>query len=252
MYKLNKSTNLFQTLLCLVLALFMSVPALAYVTVSSSSHSGKVGETIYLSVPNAQVGYIDHTVWACASPYINFINKDDSGAQIQIASSFNGIAIVELVFVEKYLDSNNRTRAITYYKEFKITCSGAGGASLTSISFEEIEVKIGDVVDIMPTVKPANAVVTYASITPDYKTPSVASIFLFNNQLRVRAVSPGVASATVKTSNGKSAKVRVVVPRPTANLGITDGNGKPISDSNLFKATRNMENLFIKTLEHKK
>lgn len=241
-----------RSLVFISIMLLISLPAFSYITVSSSSHSAKTGETIYLSVPNAQIGYVDHTTWACSSPYINFLNKDNIGAQIQITNTFEGTAIVELIFVEKYLDHNNRTRAITYYKEFKITCSSEKNINLTSISFAKIEVKIGDIVTAEPIVKPSNATVNFTSITLDYQVANVASIFLFNNQVKVRAIAPGTASATVKTSNGKTAKIQVMVPRPVINSGITDSSGKTIHDSNLFKATKNMENLFVTTLQYKK
>lgn len=232
--------------------LLTNLSVFAYVTVPSSSYTAKVGEVLYIYVPDATRGYIDHAVWACSSPYINFIKKDDVGAQIQVTKEFTGTAIVELLYVEKYLDNNNQTRAITYYKEFKICCSSEGKVNPTSISFPKTEVKIGDIVEIVPTVKPSNATVTYKSYTT--KGNGVASIWVDwnNNILKARGVAPGTATATIETTNGKTATVTVTVPRPQTGSGIIDNNGNVIYDANLTKAITNMENLFTKTLQNKK
>ena len=147
------------------LMLMVGQTASAYVTLSPEQYTVGVGETKYLSVPSSSRGYIGKAVWTCSNPAISFLQKDNSGAQIKVTRSFSGVAIVELVCVETYTDINGRTQAITYSKEFRISCasSGSGSGSLTSIRFNDVEVEIGTVVEVTPTLRPYNATVVYHS-----------------------------------------------------------------------------------------
>lgn len=245
----------FSKLRFIIIASFMlliSQMAFAYVTLPSTQYTVGVGETKFLSVPSANRGYIDKAVWACSNPNITFIKKDNAGAQIQVVKSFSGTAIVELVCVEKYTDSYNHTQAITYYKEFKISCSSSNIVNPTSISFNKAEVKIGDIIDIKPTVRPSNATVAYKKYTN--KNGNSASIWIDwnSNVIKARGLRPGESSIEVETTNGKTAIVTVFVPRPQSITFITDNKGKNIFDTNLTKSVSAMEKLVNKTLQNKK
>ena len=145
MQQLNSSW--LRNLVGMFLLLLSCQTASAYITLPSSSYTMKVGETKILSAPSASKGYIDYSVWSCSNSAISFVKKDAVGAEITVIRDFTGTATIELVSVEKYVDSYGRTQAITYYKEFKINCSMAGVVNPTSISFPNTEIKVGDVVE---------------------------------------------------------------------------------------------------------
>ena len=96
-----------------IFLLFLSCQtASAYITLPSSSYTMKVGETKFLSAPSASKGYIDHSVWSCSNSAISFVKKDAVGAEITVIRDFTGTATIELVSVEKYVDSYGRTQAL--------------------------------------------------------------------------------------------------------------------------------------------
>lgn len=243
-------SGIIRVTLVMCLLLGVQFPAMAYVTVASSSYTVGVGDTQYLSVPEAQQGYVDKAVWACSSPYVSFVSRDDAGALIQVNSEFSGVAIVELVYVEKYLDYNNRTRSVTYYKEFKIYCTSEGGTEPTRVSFSKKKIEIGDRVELVPTVKPSGANVTFKSCSSE--SHDVAHIYIFNNKVLAYGRNPGTATATVTTTNGLTAKVEVEVARPVIAAGIVNAKGERVFDRNLTEAVETMEKLAIKTLQIKK
>ncbi len=123
-------TYILQISVIIGLMVLFTVPINAYITVPSSSFSLKTGEEKYLAVPDAYDGYIDNTIWGCNSSDIQFKQKDCAGAIIQIARSFNGIAIVEVMATEKYVISGH-TRARSYYKQYMISCVGGNSGSTT-------------------------------------------------------------------------------------------------------------------------
>ena len=130
------------TVTCLFL---ISIDAFAYVTLPSTTHSAKVGETVTLNVPKANYGFISKAVWACSSSSIEFLRKDEISAEIKVKTEFSGYVIVELICVESYVDDKGFTRAITYYKTYKISCtSSGGGVALRSFSFDTIELNVGE------------------------------------------------------------------------------------------------------------
>ncbi len=242
-------------ILILLSALFIfNISTYAYVTLSPTSHVLKVGEQLFLSTPDASYGYIDHAVWACSNANISFVKKDAAGAIIVSNNYFNGTAIVELVCVEKYVDEKGFTRSITYYKEYRITCSGtsSGGSQATSLTFPTQNLKIGDIVVVDPVVKPSGAAVTYYSYSLSDGSADVASIFVNGlNQVKVIARSPGTEKATITTTNGLSATITVNVATPSAPSNIIGPDGKILNDPQIFDLVRKMESLFNKSLEFK-
>ena len=206
MNKTPKRTKL-RIFILVSLMLMISQMTFAYVTLPSTQYSIKIGETKFLSVPSATRGYIDKAIWTCSNPNIKFIKKDNAGAQVKITSSFSGTTIIELVCVEKYNDKNNRTQAITYYKQFKISCISTGTVAPTSISFPKIQVKIGEQKTIKPTVRPSNATVIYKSCT--LISGNSASIWIdsYSNVIKAIGRRPGITTSEIVTTNGKKAIV---------------------------------------------
>lgn len=234
-----------------IFLLFLSCQtASAYITLPSSSYTMKVGETKFLSAPSASKGYIDHSVWSCSNSAISFVKKDAVGAEITVIRGFTGTATIELVSVEKYVDSYGRTQAITYYKEFKINCSTAGVVNPTSISFPNTEIKIGDVVEITPKVTPSNATVTYKSYTPDRSGAAGIWVDFKSNTVKARGLVPGKSTCTIETTNGKTAIVAVTVLKPQIGTGTTDNN-KLFNKVKLKEVIANMNKLVDATIIYK-
>ena len=234
-----------------IFLLFLSCQtASAYITLPSSSYTMKVGETKFLSAPSASKGYIDHSVWSCSNSAISFVKKDAVGAEITVIRDFTGAATIELVSVEKYVDSYGRTQAITYYKEFKINCSTAGVVNPTSISFPNTEIKIGDVVEITPKVTPSNAMVTYKSYTPDRSGAAGIWVDFKSNTVKARGLVPGKSTCTIETTNGKTAIVAVTVLKPQIGTGTTDNN-KLFNKVKLKEVIANMNKLVDATIIYK-
>ena len=234
-----------------IFLLFLSCQtASAYITLPSSSYTMKVGETKFLSAPSASKGYIDHSVWSCSNSAISFVKKDAVGAEITVIRDFTGTATIELVSVEKYVDSYGRTQAITYYKEFKINCSTAGVVNRTSISFPNTEIKIGDVVEITPKVTPSNAMVTYKSYTPDRSGAAGIWVDFKSNTVKARGLVPGKSTCTIETTNGKTAIVAVTVLKPQIGTGTTDNN-KLFNKVKLKEVIANMNKLVDATIIYK-
>ncbi len=102
MQQLNSSW--LRNLVGMFLLLLSCQTASAYITLPSSS-TMKVGETKFLSAPSASKGYIDYSVWSCSNSAISFVKKDAVGAEITVIRDFTGTATIELVSVEKYVDS---------------------------------------------------------------------------------------------------------------------------------------------------
>ena len=234
-----------------IFLLFLSCQtASAYITLPSSSYTMKVGETKFLSAPSASKGYIDHSVWSCSNSAISFVKKDAVGAEITVIRDFTGTATIELVSVEKYIDSYGRTQAITYYKEFKINCSTAGVVNPTSISFPNTEIKVGDVVEITPKVTPSNAMVTYKSYTPDRSGAAGIWVDFKSNTVKARGLVPGKSTCTIETTNGKTAIVAVTVLKPQIGTGTTDNN-KLFNKVKLKEVIANMNKLVDATIIYK-
>ena len=234
-----------------IFLLFLSCQtASAYITLPSSSYTMKVGETKFLSAPSASKGYIDHSVWSCSNSAISFVKKDAVGAEITVIRDFTGTATIELVSVEKYVDSYGRTQAITYYKEFKINCSTAGVVNPTSISFPNTEIKIGDVVELTPKVTPSNAMVTYKSYTPDRSGAAGIWVDFKSNTVKARGLVPGKSTCTIETTNGKTAIVAVTVLKPQIGTGTTDNN-KLFNKVKLKEVIANMNKLVDATIIYK-
>lgn len=229
------------TMACIFL---ISMDAFAYVTLPSTTHSAKVGETVTLNVPNANYGYISKAVWACSSSSIEFLRKDEISAEIKVKTEFSGYAIVELVCVESYVDEKGFTRAITYYKTYKISCtSSGGGVALRSFSFDTIELNVGEEFEAQPKVVPSNASIELKSVNE--RDGESAYFFIRQGKLKVRASIPGRTTAVVTSSNNRTAKIEVIVRFPEFGSLMTTVDGEPFYDTNLMKSIKNMEKLFI-------
>ena len=229
------------TVTCLFL---ISIDAFAYVTLPSTTHSAKVGETVTLNVPKANYGYISKAVWACSSSSIEFLRKDEISAEIKVKTEFSGYVIVELVCVESYVDEKGFTRAITYYKTYKISCtSSGGGVALRSFSFDTIELNVGDEFEAQPKTVPSNASIELKSVNE--RDGESAYFFIRQGKLKVRASIPGRTTAVVTSSNNRTAKIEVIVRFPEFGSLMTTVDGEPFYDTNLMKSIKNMEKLFI-------
>lgn len=88
----------------------------------SQNYKVKVGETLRITVPDVSLGYVDKAIWTCNNPAISFIEKSELSATIKVLTAFDGYAIIELVYVEKYVDYKGFTRANTYYTTYYISC----------------------------------------------------------------------------------------------------------------------------------
>ena len=222
----------------------MSIDASAYVTLPSTTHSAKVGETVTLNVPKANYGFISKAVWACSSSSIEFLRKDEISAEIKVKTEFSGYVIVELVCVESYVDEKGFTRAITYYKTYKISCtSSGGGVALRSFSFDTIELNVGDEFESQPKTVPSNASIELKSVNE--RDGESAYFFIRQGKLKVRASIPGRTTAVVTSSNNRTAKIEVIVRFPEFGSLMTTVDGEPFYDTNLMKSIKNMEKLFI-------
>lgn len=250
--KINNVKARLRMLVVAAIMLMVGQTASAYVTLSPEQYTVGVGETKYLSVPSSSRGYIGKAVWACSNSAISFLQKDNSGAQIKVTRSFSGVAIVELVCVETYTDINGRTQAITYSKEFRISCASSGSGSLTSISFNDVEVEIGTVVEVTPTLRPYNATVVYHRYSKTSGDSAQLWIEWSSSKVMVRGIRPGTSKFEIETANGKTATLEVTVPRPKGVAFVKDGNGDNIYDTNLQNAVSAMENLVNETLQRKK
>lgn len=91
--------------------------------VFSENYVLNVGDVQTLFVPEAPIGFVDKTVWACDEPNVVFLNKDNVSADIKITSYFDKAAIVSLIYVCKYVDDKGWTRKWTGTKYFTIQCN---------------------------------------------------------------------------------------------------------------------------------
>lgn len=194
----------------------------AYITLPSTSYTLEVGVDKYLAVPDASIGYIDHAVWACNNANITFKEKDAAGAIIYIARSFSGQAVIELLATEKYLDGYGHTRALTYYKQYIITCIGGGGGGDVSeiILPENINLNLGETrrYNILSgncyngaftlTWKQANPQ-NYAVYTVNYNTGTI----------EISGTMSGEGILNVKTASGEELDCKITVTAPKVPFG---------------------------------
>lgn len=127
--------------------LVLLAAAAVYHGAYAASYTVGVGETLTLDVPSVSLGYVDKAIWACSCPQISFLSKSTVSATIEVTAPFEGYAVVELVYVERYMDYRGFTRANTYTEDFYVSCSGGQdgpSSEAKSISVEpEIDVEIG-------------------------------------------------------------------------------------------------------------
>lgn len=189
----------------------------AYITVASTSYSLEVGVDKYLSAPNANDGYIDHTVWACSNSAIFFKEKDATGAIIQITRAFTGTAVIELLATEKYLDGYGHTRARTYYKQYLITCIGGGSSAGDSeiILPENISLKLGETKQF--NILSGNCYNGAFSLNWKEWSPKNFATYEVNYKtgvINISGVMAGEGILNVKTAAGEECDCKIVVITP--------------------------------------
>lgn len=190
--------------------------AYAYITVPSTSLTLVVGEDKFLPVPDASRGYIDHAVWACSKSEIQFREKDEAGAIIYISKAFSGTGVVEVVATEKYYDSYGRTRALTYYKQFLITCMGGGGTvDVSKIVLPElINLKVGETKNYKVTSGASNDYGIYWN-TDRNAIYSKAE----DGTIDITGTRAGTGEITVKTTSGDEKVCKIDVSAPDIVIG---------------------------------
>lgn len=109
-------------------------------TMAQSVYVGE-NETVSLSVPNVSPGYVDKAIWACSNSAIAFVDKSTTSATIKAVKSFDEYATVELLYVQKYVDTKGFTRAITYTKNFYVRYKSSGNGS-GSVSTKPTEIVV--------------------------------------------------------------------------------------------------------------
>lgn len=129
---------IYKTLTVFIVLISSFNTANAYITVPSTSYTLEVGVDQFLSVPDPYYGYIDHAVWACLKPEIEFIEKDEAGAIIKITNAFSGSAVVEVLATERYHDFYGKLRAVTYYKQYVITCQNGPSLQESNIILPDL------------------------------------------------------------------------------------------------------------------
>ncbi len=204
---------IFRILIVLGILMGAHEASYAYIDVPSTSYSLEVGVDKYLSVPPASEGYIDHAVWACSKSEIVFKEKDAAGAIIQISRAFSGTAIVELVAVEKYLDSFGRTRALTYYKQYVISCIGGGSVEVSDIILPEtINLKIGETKHFK--ILSGNCYNgAFSAKWKEYEPANYVSCRVNWNtgDIEISGAMAGKGILTISTTNGKTKDCSIVV-----------------------------------------
>lgn len=225
-----------------LLLISLCLPLMSYITVPSSTHYAEDGDELNLWVPDVPRGYVDKALWACASPYIKFKEKDETWAVVEVLPGFSGSTIVELYYTEKYLTTDGKTRANTYRKEFIIVSKGASSSSPTRIVVPEIiEVHMGESIDVPITFEPEGTTAKVTCSTPSPSGIISANVYMFTT-LRIYGGKEGTASLTLASDNNLSTKCTVKVLPPTFP-DIDPGNGETNNDRNLKEAVERIENL---------
>lgn len=189
------------------------------------TYSIEVGETLTLDVPSVSMGYVDKAIWACSNSAISFISKSELSAKITALQPFTGYATVELIYVERYVDSKGFTRANTYTKDYYISCKtgisdGGSSASATSIVVEpEIKVPIGEKAKIHYHLYPDGSTAElYSSRYPGSYFTGLR-FYKENDYVEGIAKSVGIEDVTIYFYNEKEEKVsascKVIVYDPT-------------------------------------
>ncbi len=73
-----------------------------------------------LKVPSVSPGYVDKAIWTCSNSSIIFVDKSTTSATVKATRPFDGTATIELLYVQKYVDSKGFTRSITYTKNYYV------------------------------------------------------------------------------------------------------------------------------------
>ena len=160
-----------QNNILIVLFLLFMFTGLDGKAVAQSMYIGE-NETVSLNVPDVSPGYVDKAIWTCSNPAIAFVNKSTIYATIKAVKPFDGNATVELLYVQKYIDSRGFTRAITYTKSFYIRYKYSGSGSTSAAPKEivvepELRVALGETVKIPYSILPeGSSAEIWTSCTP--------------------------------------------------------------------------------------
>lgn len=114
--------------------------------------------------------------------------------------------------------------------------SAATPVTSVTISKTSASVDVGKTLVLSATLNPKDAL---GYRTWSSSNESVAKIDIVNNEVYVRALKPGTATITVKTSNGKSAQCKVTVTQPASSIKLSKtsavlGKGETLTLSTTF------------------
>lgn len=234
-----------------LLLIALSLPLTSYVTVPSSTYNVKVGDELNLFVPDVPVGYVDKALWGCDSPYLHFKEKDEVWAVVEVLPGFTDAATITLYYTEKYLTADSKTRANTYYKEFRIIASGGSSTSPRRIVVQSpIDLHAGESADFPITFEPEGSSANVSCGQPDKKGVASAFIYKFKT-LRVHAGhQEGSTKVALSTDNNVKATVTINVLPPKFPDIETDG-GEVVSDRALKKAVQRIETLTNTCINYK-
>lgn len=210
-----------------------------------------VGEEQYLSVPDAPIGYVDHTIWACDNPNIIFVQKDNIGATIKVLSFFDQAATIELLYVVKYYTNDGKTRQLTNIKNYIVQCKGTEATLIPTV----LKLKVGETYQLQvspSSYQPQTAwsLWTYQGhyITVDDKglvtaqhegmdfvfatipyssTPLVCTVYVKETKLSLQA---NKGSGTID----KDSYITLKASQPTAKIYFTLDGTSPIEGGQLY------------------
>jgi len=207
----------------------------------AESYTVKVGEEQYLPVPSVSKGYVDKAIWACSSPSIQFVSKDEVGATIKVVSAISGTAIVELVYVAKYVDDKGWTRSYTLQHNYYISSTSVEGTVL-SIP-QEIEVYVNSEITLQPAILPNGAQIKELScnVSP---TGYAGAVPMSNMTVVVRGIKSGKCTLTI-TSGSLSASCNVTV----IDVPGTESHAPMISTLTKEKTMSRLKDIIQKTNE---
>ena len=79
----------------------------------SQVYSLDVGVQQFIPVPEVGDDYVvDYAIWGCDNEKVRFIEKDNSGAIVEVISYFEKDATIELYYVVRYVDNKGWTRCL--------------------------------------------------------------------------------------------------------------------------------------------
>lgn len=107
----------------------------------SQVYSLDVGVQQFIPVPEVGDDYVvDYAIWGCDNEKVRFIEKNNSGAIVEVISYFEKDATIELYYVVRYVDYKGWTRKYSAYKYYTIHCNGSAPTLIPN----GMEMKVGD------------------------------------------------------------------------------------------------------------